>query len=431
MAGEEKELSAMQPAAVGSPHRPAAFAWRNVFPLLSLLLVVPFFSACLHDLGDNPPVADVVRFSPAVDQFLDLVSLQDENARRAAVDSFLAGVRGNPKLALPLVDSTRVVFIYQGDVLAAPKVPGDYNGWKPDRAVMTRIAGTDVYYRLEPLPLDARFAYRFNVDRSRIIDTLNPFTLVRRGDTLSEAWMPAYRPPVEIEKHTELIPGRIINKQFTSDILGDTRLIRWYLPPGYGETSQSYPTLYVFRGGAYLHSGKMENVLDYCINKGFCRPLIVIFITTQDFLNELELNESVRRMVVEEIVPWVDGELRTLQDPSQRGILGASVGGLMALNVALRNPEVFGLAGGQSPSIWYEDEWMIREFRARPKAPLRIYLDVGTFETSMVEHLRTLRGVLKEKGYPLRYREWDDFHVWENWRAHIDDALEALYPPER
>ncbi|MBC8043114.1 MAG: T9SS type A sorting domain-containing protein [Rhizobacter sp.] len=36
--------------------------------------------------------------------------------------------------------------------------------------------------------------------------------------------------------------------------------------------------------------------------------------------------------------------------------------------------------------------------------------------------------VLQQKGYPYKYKEWNDGHSWGNWREHIDESLEYFFP---
>ncbi|MBM4461019.1 MAG: hypothetical protein FJ011_25190 [Chloroflexi bacterium] len=62
------------------------------------------------------------------------------------------------------------------------------------------------------------------------------------------------------------------------------------------------------------------------------------------------------------------------------------LGGLAAAYAGLQRPDLFGNVLSQSGSFWWksegdaEAEWLSRQFAARPRAPLRFYLEIGLLE---------------------------------------------------
>jgi predicted alpha/beta superfamily hydrolase len=104
--------------------------------------------------------------------------------------------------------------------------------------------------------------------------------------------------------------------------------------------------------------------------------------------------------VIDTIKPIVDADFRTKPIPSQTGIVGSSMGGLISLYAFMKRPDVFGLAGVMSPALWYAQRQIFDFLGQQKEARGRIYVDVGTKEGS--EELRDvtrLRDQLLETGY--------------------------------
>ena len=58
--------------------------------------------------------------------------------------------------------------------------------------------------------------------------------------------------------------------------------------------------------------------------------------------------------LIEEIVPLVDRNYRTLPDRDHRGIMGRSSGGFGAITQAMHHPEVFGAFACHSGDLYWE-----------------------------------------------------------------------------
>ena len=81
-------------------------------------------------------------------------------------------------------------------------------------------------------------------------------------------------------------------------------------------------------------------------------------------------------------------------------------------------------------NIWYKT---LKVGRGSPRLPVRFYVEVGSLEDypapdhpSQLIANRDLRNVLKEKGYAIRYVEFDGRHEFVNWEALFPEALTFL-----
>jgi enterochelin esterase family protein len=169
--------------------------------------------------------------------------------------------------------------------------------------------------------------------------------------------------------------------------------------------------------------------LDYCIHYGICEPVIAVFVDPDNRNTEYWLDEDFKQFFVEEMVPWIDSQYNTVNNPARRAMMGPSLGGITSFFIVYNNPEVFGLCAGQSSAFWIEGGVMITWIEAGDVELIKFYLDCGTFE-SLLEGNQMMRDVLEAKGYDYVYNEWHDGHSWGNWRGHIDNILETFFPVE-
>jgi enterochelin esterase family protein len=80
-----------------------------------------------------------------------------------------------------------------------------------------------------------------------------------------------------------------------------------------------------------------------------------------------------------------------------------------------------------------EGNWLVQQFITSRKLPVRFYLEAGTFEVdkdgtggNILEATRTLRDVLRAKGYEVHYQQSVNGHSDLSWRGTFADGLIAL-----
>jgi enterochelin esterase-like enzyme len=121
-----------------------------------------------------------------------------------------------------------------------------------------------------------------------------------------------------------------------------------YLPPGYASTTLHYPVLYMLPGQdqsdtAFLHIG-LQGQLDRLIARHAIPPMIAVMIQGGPGAN-LWRNQGALRYesYILEVQELIDEMLATVPARGARAVVGDSMGGYGAMNVALANPYRFGV----------------------------------------------------------------------------------------
>lgn len=142
--------------------------------------------------------------------------------------------------------------------------------------------------------------------------------------------------------------------------------------------------------------------------------------------------------VVREVIPFVERTYPVSRRVSARAFGGSSYGGVAALLTVLERPGVFGRLLVESPSLYVGGRLLLRKARRAPRWPSRVYLGVGTAETSRpevnretVENVRSLESALRHAGLgPRRLKvvvTTGATHSEDAWAARLPDALAFLF----
>jgi enterochelin esterase-like enzyme len=430
---------------------------RAVAPLaaalaVGVLVMVPVL-ATLPALAQGQPASGGTEggmcqmlVSPKIDVLAAKLAKAGAKGQAKVVDQFRAENAGG----FPLVEDSLVTFVYIGKVALRACVPSDLNGWDTKGHEMSRLGDADLYYRTLKLPPDARIDYKFYVDNAWMLDPLNSRAVKGGFGDNSAFGMPAYAGPAEIVQAEPAKRGTIVEHDFASKLMGNTRKVRVYLPANFkqarvaelvqsvgGESvnrdlgfAGTHPVVFVQDGGEYLTLASMANVLDNLIARGVIPQVVGVFIDPMDRNYEYYLNSTYERMIIEEVVPFIRQTYDVSRAPAKNAIIGASLGGEISVMIAVDHPEVFGKCGSQSGAFAIEDHQLINMVTRSAGKPVDIYLDCGTFE-GLLGSNRAMRDALAAKGYRLRYQEFNEGHSWGNWRAHIDDMLVFFWGPQK
>ena len=230
------------------------------------------------------------------------------------------------------------------------------------------------------------------------------------------------------------------------------------VPPDYAlEPERRYPVLYLHDGQnvfddlpmspfgvqwgvdttarALMHAAIIEPVILVAIgNAG--RDRIDEYTPTRDNVHDAGgMADRYGQMLAYEIKPFIDHHYRTRRGAQDTGLAGSSLGGLLTLHLGLTHPAIFGKLALLSPSVWWDDRWIVRQLNAfdERRPALSIWLDVGTGEKRMLKGTRLLHRMLLRKGWQdgvdLQYLEAEGaLHDERAWGHRTGLFLRFLFP---
>ncbi|MBK8021694.1 MAG: esterase family protein [Chloroflexi bacterium] len=347
------------------------------------------------------------------------------------------------KEGTPLVDGEQATFVWEGS--DPPLLVGDFTNWT-EKPIQLQEEESGVWTTSVILPREAyveyAFLYRFREDDEdtdideRIVDPFNLRMQYNGMNAMNNTFtMPDYAPSPLTRRGAGVKRGKISQHQIANDMLGGRhRLLSLYHPP----VEEPVPLVVVWDGPDYLNRANLNIIVDNLIAQGRIRPIALAMIQNahEGRFTEYVQNEATVGFAMYELLPYARKHLQLVDEkehPGCHGVLGASMGGLMALYTGLRAPHVFGHVVSQSGAFHIapnDDPMLIDELvRLLPRPPLRIWQDVGQIEW-LLDGNRRMHAQLTERGYDVTYLEYSGGHNFPMWAQVVGQALKAVYPPE-
>ncbi len=234
----------------------------------------------------------------------------------------------------------------------------------------------------------ARIDYKFIVDDEKwILDPKNPNTVMGGFGANSELTMPEYIQPKEIIYNKQIPHGQLISKKIYSKITDKKYNISIYLPPNYNENGEKiYPSVYFQDGAEYIELGSTVNVLDNLIHKKMIESTIAVFVTPTNRNVEyaFENRNKYADFFVTELVPFIDKNFLTLQNPKNRIVIGDSYGANISALICYYYPKVFENCGLHSAAFQPNSFEVIDLLGGVKKIDINFYAVWGTYEKMLI-----------------------------------------------
>lgn len=242
--------------------------------------------------------------------------------------------------------------------------------------------------------------------------------------------MPTASPTIDCSA----MPGRLADGVYHSLILHADMPFRVYLPPCYGAAHAEYPALYLLHGTPLASSDwesmGVADLANQAIQKSEWPAFIMIMPHVPDsiYSNTDGGPNSYEAELVDGLVSFVDLAYQTDPRPQARALAGISRGGVWALEIGLRNPDIFSLVAAISPSLAVNnprpayDPLAIARNLANPP---RLLLMAGDHDwardgTEQLDQLLTARGV------PHQYVVFPGGHEQSAWQASLKPLIASL-----
>jgi enterochelin esterase-like enzyme len=329
----------------------------------------------------------------------------------------------------PLIDGEQVTFVWEGKT--APRLIGDFTNWATENL---KQAAPGLWTHSTNLPRDAYIEYAYLMDGERVPDPFNKRLITNGIDAMNHYFsMPDAVHTTLVKNPRGGLRGKLTRHMLDGGIMtaGGKRPLWLYQPP----TDQSCPLLVVWDGKDYATRAKLPIIVDNLITQGRIEPLALAMPQHGGRARFVEYmcNDATLGFLMFYVLPYAKQYLNLLEietRPGAFGILGASMGGLMALYTGLRLPHIFGRVISQSGGFGFEINGqesvifdLVRQARSKPS---HISMDVGRYEWLLPSN-RKILDVLQSSGYKVAYQEYNGGHNYTAWRDQIPDELAATF----
>jgi len=274
--------------------------------------------------------------------------------------------------------------------------------------------------------------------------------------------------------------GSVIEfKSFDSKCIGGPERYSVFLPPSFSKnTTRTYPVVYFLHGlnndetsWTVERYGHIQNTLEQMMLGGKLPEFIMVHPRGDSsfYCNFIDGSKRYEDLVTQELIAYMETNYRASQGRENRAIAGTSMGGYGALKIAMKYPERYAAAVGQSPIIFPDSNPLAvseqvktsRFFsffvnmltpifgdpmrqplwdansplvlaKSRKLDGLKIYFDYGTDDryiqmTHLDEGCKALDRVLTDSNVPHIFKiRPGEPHGWALIAAHLEETLPFL-----
>ena len=336
-----------------------------------------------------------------------------------------------------------VTFLYKNDNARKVQVDVQFAG----RHDMVKDGKTGLWtVKLGPAAPDM-YPYHYEVDGVSVMDPLCEQYFPNEGFKNSLLEIPGKKGvlPHDIRN----VPhGNVEYVHYFSKSLGATNNAIVYLPPSYAASKdKKYPVFYLISGTTdteevYYKVGRMNYILDNLLAEGDAKEMIIVLpygnpykllppqksgqMPQMGFGNDVFSND-----LVNDLMPYIEANYRTINDRDHRAIGGFSRGGNQGLSNGLRNLDKFSYLCSYS-SFTSTDIPGVYDDAAATNAKIHLFwLGIGT-DDFLYGTGRDYMEFLDKKGIrTVKEFTTDKFgHTWMNAKFFLVKTLRLLFNPE-
>jgi len=307
----------------------------------------------------------------------------------------------------------------------------------------------------ESAPQDEGFHYyQLNIDGASVPD---PGSLYFYG---ASRWGSGIEIPAKDQDFYALknVPhGQIREHIYFSKTNNSMRRCFVYTPPEYDkDTKKRYPVLYLQHGGGedetgWASQGRTNLIMDNLIAEGKAKPFIIVMDNGTWRMPEGSRPpqapaqgerpagpwppegwaDGFMKTLLEDIIPMIDANYRTLADQQHRAMAGLSMGGMQTHTITLANPDVFSHVG-----LFSGGSFNTEEVDKAPGFKEKVKLVFISYGSREIENPRAGFGgdpkvnteKLKAAGMNTHfYVSPQTAHEWQTWRRSLYQFAPLLF----
>ena len=353
------------------------------------------------------------------------------------------------RLMAPKADSVQVT----GDFVPTVKVNTPYGEMSiPGKVHMIKNELGVWSYTSKPLNPEL-YNYSFLVDGLKTADPNNPF-LIRDVASVTNIFIMGEE-QAALYRVKDIPHGTVARRWYDSPGLKMDRRLTIYTPPGYENSSEKYPVLYLLHGAggdeeAWIALGRTAQIMDNLIAQGKAKPMIIVMpngnviqdaapgegrdgFYTPLFMTPGNMNGNYEANFMD-IIKFTEGNYRVAADKEHRAVAGLSMGGFHSLHISRYFPNTFDYVGLFSAAIMPREDATGKVYQNFDET-LKNQMDngfklywIGIGKTDFLyEANKEYMKKLDDLGMTYSYLETDGGHTWRNWRVYLSNFTPLLF----
>lgn len=236
--------------------------------------------------------------------------------------------------------------------------------------------------------------------------------------------------------------GTVVMDYMESQVSKRLERVYIYLPPGYHENGEErYPVLYLQHGHGenettWVNQGKLNFIMDNLIHQGKAKPMIIVMCNgmvsfEQDDGVHADITEAFEKMLISEVMPFVEKKYRVYGDKKHRAMAGLSMGSLQTSVITLRNQDLFDYAGIFSGFV--RDVLSSYEGHLEPRYLSTFGKNMKYIFRAMGEEDVYMDAFLEDDCLFAEYNIVHDrviypgYHEWKVWQKCLHDFVQKIF----
>lgn len=240
--------------------------------------------------------------------------------------------------------------------------------------------------------------------------------------------------------------GDIRVKRYLSKASNSWREMCVYTPPGYDQSTEKLPVLYLLHGGGedqrgWATQGKTGLILDNLIAGGKAKPMLVVMMDGNmgGSGGIAGFNENILKMFENELkqgaMPFIEGNFRVRTDAQGRALAGLSMGGLQTLYAGVKNTDQFAYLGvfssgwfGNNAELSKSHYALIDSNSNTINTNLKHFrISMGGQEDIAYQNCKIMLAKYDKAGIRYQYSEYPGGHTWPVWRHDLFEFAQVLF----
>lgn len=247
--------------------------------------------------------------------------------------------------------------------------------------------------------------------------------------------------------------GQLRENQYFSKTSNSVRRVYIYTPPGYENNSKKYPVLYLQHGmgeneTGWGNQGHANLIMDNLIAEGKAVPFIIVMENSAvdlsgmprrprpgstpaqggpaPSMNSFNFAGQFERILIDDLIPYVESNFRVIADQKQRAMAGLSMGGMQTRSIVKVNPDKFSYVGLFSSGTFSPSE--IKDLETFKKAGKLVFMSFGSREAAGAAQIGAVAEEWNAIGIKgVSYISPETAHEWHSWRRSLYEFAPLLF----